>query len=542
MTTETAGGRPRERIPAGLRSGSPAARPAAGRERIPASLRAGGAATPTRPPVLDRTSDRTLPPSAGPVAGTAAGRSSRPTPASPGAGRSSHPADASRRFVASVSVLTTLVMVGAMARSAAAQQAADTLAAQDAAIAGTAGVAATTPRQLPPPPPSRCRPPPSPEQPPRPPSPRRRPRSPPPPPPEPPPPPRPARAVAAERRFRALGSDCHLIVETGAAGVDGDALADRAVARVAELERLWSRFDPASDVSLVNTASPHPVAVAPETIELARRAAEAARETGGRFDATRLPALVAAGYDRTFALIAAAESARGPRPDRSLGDPAAGTADEAGAGGRRPLPPPPRVLAPGAALTVDADADTVAVAAGHGLDPGGIGKGLGADLVTAELLAAGAEGALVNLGGDLRVRGRGPDEGDWPLSVTHPFDPEVELLRLAVGDGALATSSRLLRRWHDRGGRPVHHLLDPFTGVPTRTDVVAVTVLAAEGWWAEALTKALFTLDAAEGLGHVHHAAAVIVDRDGRVHASPELLPLLAAHPIGTHGAAGALP
>lgn len=327
-----------------------------------------------------------------------------------------------------------------------------------------------------------------------------------------------------------MGSDCHLIVEIGAgAPVDGETLADRAVARVAELERRWSRFDPASDVSLVNTASPRPVAVAPETVELARRAVEAARETGGRFDATQLPALLAAGYDRTFALIAAAETAT-PLP----WDRAPGVNDDAGADGAdaprrgRPVALAP---APGGTLTIDPEAGTVAVAAGHGLDPGGIGKGLAADLVSAELMAAGAEGALVNLGGDLRVRGRGPDEGDWPLSVADPFDPEVDLLRLAVGDGALATSSRLLRRWHDRHGRPVHHLLDPFTGVPTGTDVVAVTVLAAEGWWAEALTKALFTLDASQGLGHVHHAAAVIVDRAGQVHASPELRPLLTARP-----------
>lgn len=321
--------------------------------------------------------------------------------------------------------------------------------------------------------------------------------------------------MAAERRFRALGSDCHVIVD-GPAHL-AEALADRAVARVGELERRWSRFDPASDVSAVNAASPRPVMVAPETVELARRAVDAARETGGRFDATQLPSLLAAGYDRTFTEIAAAEAAR-PLPWDVTAD------------GREPRPLT-AVAAPGATLSVDVAAGTVAVEAGHGLDPGGIGKGLGADLVSAELMAAGADGALVNLGGDLRVRGRGPDEGDWPLSVADPFDPEAELLRLAVGDGALATSTRLLRRWHDGQGRPAHHLLDPFTGIPTETDVVAVTVLAAEGWWAEALTKALFTLDAARGLGHVHHAAAVIVDRHGQVHASPELRPLLTARP-----------
>jgi len=124
-----------------------AARP---RERIPASLRTGGTAAPTtQPPVPDRTSDRPLPPSAGPVASPAAGRSGRPTSASPAAGRSTRPADASRRFVASVSVIATLLMVGAMARSAAAQQAADAAAAQQAADAAAAQNAVTGPAGFP---------------------------------------------------------------------------------------------------------------------------------------------------------------------------------------------------------------------------------------------------------------------------------------------------------------------------------------------------------------------------------------------------------
>lgn len=118
MTTDPRGARPRERIPAGLRSGATA-------------------------------SDRARTPSPGPVSGAAPVRSGRPSAASPGARRTTHAADASRRFVASVSVIATLVMVGAMARSAAAQSAADAAANANAAAAnanataaGSAGVAA----------------------------------------------------------------------------------------------------------------------------------------------------------------------------------------------------------------------------------------------------------------------------------------------------------------------------------------------------------------------------------------------------------------
>ena len=89
--------------------------------------------------------------------------------------------------------------------------------------------------------------------------------------------------------------------------------------------------------------------------------------------------------------------------------------------------------------------------AGVGFDPGGIGKGFAADLVLDELLAEGAGGACVNLGGDVRVGGLGPDGGDWTVTVEDPRDPAgPPLVTLLLADGAVATSSRCRRRWRAR--------------------------------------------------------------------------------------------
>jgi thiamine biosynthesis lipoprotein len=90
--------------------------------------------------------------------------------------------------------------------------------------------------------------------------------------------------------------------------------------------------------------------------------------------------------------------------------------------------------------------------------------------------------------------------------------------------GAVATSSRLRRRWRTVDGE-AHHLIDPRTGRPARTDVVAATVVAGETWWAEALTKALFvagldSLDELDDVGDVH---AVLVAADGTRHATAAL-------------------
>src|SRR5688572_21518950 len=111
-----------------------------------------------------------------------------------------------------------------------------------------------------------------------------------------------------------MGTEVHLV----AVGAPAGAL-DRARRRVAALERRWSRLGEASDVSRLNRAAGEPVAVSPETVTLLELAIEGWRLTGGRFDPTVLPALVAAGYDRTFTEVAAdpaaaTRPARTPRP------------------------------------------------------------------------------------------------------------------------------------------------------------------------------------------------------------------------------------
>jgi thiamine biosynthesis lipoprotein len=147
------------------------------------------------------------------------------------------------------------------------------------------------------------------------------------------------------------------------------------------------------------------------------------------------------------------------------------------------------------------------------VDPGGIGKGLAADLVAVELLDAGAAGCLVNVGGDLRALGRSPTDAGWVVTVPDPYRPGAELLRAALPEGGVATSSRLERRWR-AGGIEVHHLIDPSTGAPANGDIVAATVVAAQAWEAEVLVKAI-TVGGTAGFDLLAGAAAVAVATSG---------------------------
>jgi thiamine biosynthesis lipoprotein len=294
-----------------------------------------------------------------------------------------------------------------------------------------------------------------------------------------------------------MGTSC-LVVVNAARDELAAQLADRGAARVRELERLWSRFLPGSEVSRLRGLDGSPAIVSDETYLLVERAVEAWRLTGGRYDPTVLDAVEANGYDRTFGDVPA---------DRA-----------------RPLPAVHR--APGCAgFRLDRAIHAVTLPPGVGIDPGGIGKGLTADLVAGDVMAAGAAGVLVDIGGDVRVAGAGPDDGAWVVDVDHPLEPDRPLLHLAIADAAIATSSRLRRRW-TISGEPRHHLIDPRTGRPTETDVVAATVVAPEAWLAEALTKSVFVSGELDGLPAA--ASGLVVRGDGSWRASGMLRELVA--------------
>jgi thiamine biosynthesis lipoprotein len=290
--------------------------------------------------------------------------------------------------------------------------------------------------------------------------------------------------MPAERHFRAMGTDVHVVL------VDADLRAlDRAQQRIEDLEQRWSRFRPTSEVSALNEAAGRPVRVSAETRTLVQRALEARRATGGLFDPTVLGDLLRAGYHQTFN-----EVARSPRPGTSA-------------------------LTRGADA-IEIDGDEVCLPLGVGFDPGGIGKGLAADIVADELRTDGATGVCINLGGDVRVSGAAPDGGAWTIAVRHPHWNEP-LAILGVTDGAVATSTTLRRRW-TIGAHEHHHLIDPDTGRPSATVRPFATVVAGFAWAADVLAKALvldsrtdpFTLLKRSG------AEALIVDDHNRVEAS----------------------
>jgi thiamine biosynthesis lipoprotein len=283
--------------------------------------------------------------------------------------------------------------------------------------------------------------------------------------------------MATEQRFRVMGSEAHVIVVGGP-----PALAAQAERRLRQLEQRWTRFAPDSELSALNRADGDPCVVSHDTLVLVDALCQAWERTSGRFDPTVHDALVALGYQHSWPGVTGV-GATGP------------------------------VAVPGCrGVRVHRDRAVVQLPAGVRLDPGGLGKGLAADLVVNELRAAGAAGALVNVGGDLRVDGRPPVGENWRIAIEHPDGPD------AVGDvtlsgGGVATTTCARRRWRTAAGTVVHHLVDPATGRPADRPWRQVTVVAGSAWWAEVAATAAYLVGALpEGA-----AAAFVVDADDRI-------------------------
>jgi FAD:protein FMN transferase len=276
-----------------------------------------------------------------------------------------------------------------------------------------------------------------------------------------------------EAGFPAMGSEAHIVV----VGAPRRLLAD-AIARVEDLEAKWSRFRPTSDVARLNELGA--LHVSDETCLLVRRALEGWRMSGGWFDPTTLGDVIRAGYPN------------GPQASEM----------ERGCGG---------IVIAGSHVTLPA---------GVGFDPGGIGKGLAADIVVDELMAQGAHGACVNLGGDVAVAGAGPDAADWTIDIVHEWQAEP-IRRVALQRGAVATSTTLRRRWTTPTGA-AHHLIDPHTGAPSTSSINTVSVVAAHAWIAEVMAKAL--LLRADGFAAIAGSAieALTVDNKGHVATTPQ--------------------
>ncbi len=288
-------------------------------------------------------------------------------------------------------------------------------------------------------------------------------------------------------RFQAMACDCEVRI-AGLSRRKAAPLAKQAIAEVRRIESKYSRYRAGSVVSRINAAagSGQAVPVDAETAHLLDFAQQLHTASDGLFDVTS--GILRQAWDF---------KAR-----------------------RKPTPGQLEALLPRIGWQrVDWTGHRITLPlAGMELDFGGFGKEYAADRAATLLQEQGVQHGMVNLGGDIRLIGPRADGQPWVIGIQHPRTPKTLLARMAVTEGALATSGDYERSFEDEDGRRYCHVLDPSSGWPV-TAWRSVSVLAPACLAAGALTT-IAMLKGSEALAFLdrQNVGYLAVDASGRIH------------------------
>ena len=153
------------------------------------------------------------------------------------------------------------------------------------------------------------------------------------------------------------------------------------------------------------------------------------------------------------------------------------------------------------------------------IDLSAIAKGFAVDEVAGLLDQHGSQSYMVEIGGEVRTRGRKPDGGSWRIGIEWPVATAREIQWVVeLDDRSLATSGNY-RTFFEQQGRRYSHEIDPRTGRPVEHGLVSVSVLASDCMTADAWATALIVLGPEAALSaarqHGLDVLCMIHTRDG---------------------------
>jgi FAD:protein FMN transferase len=258
-------------------------------------------------------------------------------------------------------------------------------------------------------------------------------------------------------------------------GTGTDRLRDRVAARLERVDALMSTWREDSEVSRFNRSGGTDwFAVSPETATVVRRALATSRSTGGAFDVTVAPLVNLWSFGEHAVPERVPSDAEIAAARAHVGSELVEVRDD-----------PPAIRKSDPAVTLNLSA---------------IAKGFAVDEVARELEDLGSVDYLVEIGGELRVRGERGDGEAWRVGVERPSEgwPRTVLHGYVVGDRSLATSGDY-RSYFEAEGVRYSHTIDPTTGRPIVHRLASVSVVAEDCTAADAWATALMVLGPEEG-------------------------------------------
>lgn len=279
------------------------------------------------------------------------------------------------------------------------------------------------------------------------------------------------------------------IVTSGAVSVDRDGLSQKIEKTLIEFNQVMSTYIDDSELSLFNTS---PVGewfdLSPELGEVIRLSETVYRQSSGAFDITIGPLVNLWGF--------------GPEDTQSL--PSETDLDNAkGTVGFQYVELSERKIRKQKNVYLDLSA----IAKGHATD------------VIAQLLEKHhIENYIVEIGGELKIRGRNAKGRVWTIGIENPTFGRTGAVQAISGDNIAIATSGDYRNFYENSGERVSHTIDPVSGRPIQHDLASVTVITESGGLADAYATAINVLGPEKGraLAEREGLAVFLVIRYGK--------------------------
>jgi thiamine biosynthesis lipoprotein len=132
------------------------------------------------------------------------------------------------------------------------------------------------------------------------------------------------------------------------------------------------------------------------------------------------------------------------------------------------------------------------------IDASAIAKGYGVDVVANYLESKGIKNYLVEIGGEIRLKGINPKHKKWSVAIDKPIDDSLSIREefeeiLHLNSGALATSGSY-RKFYYKNGKKYSHTINPKTGYPVNHQLLSVSVYTKDCMSADAYATSFMVM------------------------------------------------
>ncbi len=149
-----------------------------------------------------------------------------------------------------------------------------------------------------------------------------------------------------------------------------------------------------------------------------------------------------------------------------------------------------------AAISIDDQTQSISKQAQRYIDLSAIAKGYAVDKVAELLEAKQLAHYLVEIGGEMRVKGNKGADKPWRVAVEKPDEALRSVHKVfEIKDAAMATSGDY-RNYFEMDGQQYSHTIDPFTAMPVKHTLTSVTIIDDQCARADALATAMLVMGA----------------------------------------------